>query len=47
MNIFSALTAGAALIIISLDFALGPLYIYCHNYDCYDFEGKYKVCHQL
>ncbi|KAF4115410.1 membrane-spanning 4-domains subfamily A member 8-like [Onychostoma macrolepis] len=43
MNILSALTAGAALIIISMDFALGPLHSYCYNYDCYDFEGKYKT----
>ncbi|KAF4115413.1 membrane-spanning 4-domains subfamily A member 4A-like isoform X2 [Onychostoma macrolepis] len=44
MNIFSALTAGTALIIISIDLAVGPMYYnYCNDYQCYDFEGRYKI----
>ncbi|XP_043089096.1 membrane-spanning 4-domains subfamily A member 4A-like [Puntigrus tetrazona] len=43
MNILSALTAGSAIIIISIDFVVGPLYSYCYNFDCYEFEEKYKT----
>ncbi|XP_048011598.1 membrane-spanning 4-domains subfamily A member 4A-like [Megalobrama amblycephala] len=44
MNIFSTLIAGNSFIIISVDFATGPLNNYCDNYhDCYDNDGKYKT----
>ncbi|XP_073700218.1 membrane-spanning 4-domains subfamily A member 4A-like [Garra rufa] len=43
MNIFSALTAVSAIIIISIDLAQGPLDSYCYNNICYDFEEKYKT----
>ncbi|RXN17438.1 membrane-spanning 4-domains subfamily A member 4A-like protein [Labeo rohita] len=39
MNIFSTIIAATAIVIISLDLALGPL---C-NYDCYDYGGKYRT----
>ncbi len=48
MNMFSALTAATALIITSIDLAIGPMYYnYCNDYECFDFDERYKVCHQL
>ncbi|XP_073700885.1 membrane-spanning 4-domains subfamily A member 4A-like [Garra rufa] len=43
MNIFSALTAGSAFILISLDFALGPFDTHCHGHDCTYFKAKYET----
>ncbi|KAK2915693.1 hypothetical protein Q8A67_000067 [Cirrhinus molitorella] len=43
MNIFSALTAGIAFILISLDYALGPFDSHRHSHDCADFKGKYET----
>uniref|UniRef100_A0A8C1MZR5 Membrane-spanning 4-domains subfamily A member 4A n=1 Tax=Cyprinus carpio TaxID=7962 RepID=A0A8C1MZR5_CYPCA len=42
LNIVSAVTAGIALILISLDLAGGPLYTYCNNCTCYYDTEKYK-----
>ncbi|XP_050959366.1 membrane-spanning 4-domains subfamily A member 8 [Labeo rohita] len=43
MNIFSAISAGCTIIIIPFDLALGPLYNYCYNMDCYDFKERYTT----
>ncbi|XP_026064189.1 membrane-spanning 4-domains subfamily A member 4A-like [Carassius auratus] len=44
MNISSALTAGIALILTSMDLALGPMYYsYCNDYQCFGFEARYKT----
>ncbi|XP_050959372.1 membrane-spanning 4-domains subfamily A member 4A-like [Labeo rohita] len=43
MSICSAITAGIAIIIIPFDLAIGPLYNYCENSDCYEFKDKYQT----
>ncbi|XP_043090658.1 membrane-spanning 4-domains subfamily A member 4A-like, partial [Puntigrus tetrazona] len=43
MNIFSALSAVTAVIIISIDLALGPMHISHCRYDCYDLEERYMA----
>uniref|UniRef100_A0A8C1SGQ0 Membrane-spanning 4-domains subfamily A member 4A n=1 Tax=Cyprinus carpio TaxID=7962 RepID=A0A8C1SGQ0_CYPCA len=44
MNIFSALTAGIAVVIISVDLAIQQLnYSYCSDYTCFDLEERYKT----
>ncbi|XP_056310558.1 membrane-spanning 4-domains, subfamily A, member 17A.16 isoform X3 [Danio aesculapii] len=41
MNIFSAVTAAIAFILLSVDLGNGPLYIYCSGYYCNEIERKY------
>ncbi|XP_050956755.1 membrane-spanning 4-domains subfamily A member 4A-like [Labeo rohita] len=43
MNIFSAITAGTAFILISLAFAVGPYDTYCDSHDCAYFRTKYET----
>ncbi|XP_073695226.1 membrane-spanning 4-domains subfamily A member 8-like [Garra rufa] len=42
MNILSTITAGIAIILLSLDIAIGP-YTYCENYDCDALVRMYKT----
>ncbi|RXN17065.1 membrane-spanning 4-domains subfamily A member 4A-like protein [Labeo rohita] len=42
MNVFSTITAGIAIILLSLDLVMGP-YTYCSDYDCYRLVRMYKT----
>ncbi|NP_001038929.1 membrane-spanning 4-domains, subfamily A, member 17A.16 [Danio rerio] len=43
MNIFSAVTAAIAFILLSVDLGNGPLYLYCSGYYCGEIERMYMT----
>ncbi|XP_073695233.1 membrane-spanning 4-domains subfamily A member 4A-like [Garra rufa] len=45
MNIFSTITAGIAIILLSLDLVISP-YSYCSGYDCDDLETQFKTLYK-